>query len=123
MLNKSNNDSFAAAISALTIPELREKESGLIDRILHHYDELEDANVYANETAIIESNIRKDLFKLKAVRVQIDCLFKTSLLNTTETIFQNLFADNDETPKQLTVECANDYHLSCMAVNCNCSCH
>jgi len=72
-------------ITKLTIEQLRELETVLVEQILVHYDCLDS---YFNSTDAVNSDINvvnnwidRDLTKLQTVRVEIQYRFQTELLN------------------------------------------
>lgn len=93
MLNKNNNnESFVSDLRQLSLEQLREKESFLIDEILRHYDELEDtSNAFIARK--MERALERDLFNLDNCRNEINYKLSTVLINSCNGIFKELRKD------------------------------
>jgi len=88
--------SFIEELRVLTLEQLRDTESMLIDTILRHYDELEAISSLIGEQVVLYNNaIQADTFKLQCVRSEIDYQMKSTLIESCKGIFKNMF-DNDD---------------------------
>lgn len=110
--------SFTNELRQLSLEQLRDKESFLIDEILQHYDELQ------NRVGVMDCNyyIERDNFKLQAIRNEIEYQQKTTMINSCDGIFQALFHDE---PKEITISkhCNQKAHKQCVDFGCDCACH
>lgn len=111
--------SFSAELKQLSLEQLRDKESFLIDELLQMYDDLEINDSQVTARCLI-LNINKSLFKLDRIRNEIGYQQKTTMINSCNGIFQNLF--NEKADIFNTVK---DYGCCkhTIADICDCRCH